>query len=129
MPDMKMKFLVVDDFSTMRRIVRNLLKELGFLNVDEAEDGAIAYGKLTGEHFDFVVTDWNMPNMDGLTFVKQFRAKGGKTPIIMVTTEAEKTRVIEAIKAGVNNYVVKPFTPDILAQRIGETMAKAPAAA
>lgn len=128
MSDPKMKFLVVDDFSTMRRIVRNLLKELGFTNVDEAEDGQVALQKLNSLPFDFVVTDWNMPNMDGLTFVKQFRAKGGKAPIIMVTTEAEKSRVIDAIKAGVNNYVVKPFTPDILAQRIGETT-KATAAA
>lgn len=124
MSDPKTRFLVVDDFSTMRRIVRNLLKELGFANVDEAEDGAVALQKLKSSPYDFVVTDWNMPNMDGLTFVKQCRGKGLKTPIIMVTTEAEKARVIDAIKAGVNNYVVKPFTPDILGQRISETLAK-----
>ena len=124
MVDQKIKILVVDDFSTMRRIVKNLLKELGFANVDEAEDGAVALQKLQEGGFDFVVTDWNMPNMDGLTFVKHFRQTNKTTPMIMVTTEAEKARVIEAIKAGVNNYVVKPFTPDLLSQRINETLAK-----
>ena len=124
MADPKMRFLVVDDFSTMRRIVKNLLKELGYANVDEAEDGVKGLAKLRGEHFDFVVSDWNMPNMDGLTFVKAWRQHNKTTPIIMVTTETEKARVVEAIKAGVNNYVVKPFTPDLLTQRIQETLAR-----
>ena len=124
MADKELKFLVVDDFSTMRRIVRNLLKELGFNNVEEAEDGVDALNKLQAGGFGFVISDWNMPNMDGLTFVKTFRQSNKTTPLIMVTTESEKSRVIEAIKAGVNNYVVKPFTPDLLNQRINETLSK-----
>lgn len=124
-----MKILLVDDSKTMRNIQKGILAQMGHTQVEEAQDGLDALSKVFSFQPELLLVDWNMPNMDGLTFVKQFRAKGGKTPIIMVTTEAEKTRVIEAIKAGVNNYVVKPFTPDILAQRIGETMAKAPAAA
>jgi len=90
MPDKNLKFLVVDDFSTMRRIVRNLLKELGFINVDEAEDGAVALRKLQDGNYDFVVSDWNMPNMDGLTMLQSVRAdeKLSKIPVLMITAEA-----------------------------------------
>lgn len=120
-----MKILLVDDSKTMRNIQKGILAQMGHTQVEEAQDGLDALSKVFNFQPELMLVDWNMPNMDGLTFVKQYRAKGGKTPIIMVTTEAEKTRVIDAIKAGVNNYVVKPFTPDVLSQRITETMAKA----
>lgn len=119
-----MKVLLVDDSRTMRNIQKNILSQLGCTDVIEATDGLDALSKVDTAP-DLLLVDWNMPNMDGLTFVKQFRQTNKTTPIIMVTTEAEKSRVIEAIKAGVNNYVVKPFTPDILATRIKETLGKA----
>ena len=126
MPDVKMKFLVVDDFSTMRRIVRNLLKELGFLNVDEAEDGAIALAKLTSEHFDFVVTDWNMPNMDGLTLLKKIRADDAlkHLPVLMITAEAKKENIIAAAQAGASGYIVKPFTAATLSEKLNKIFEK-----
>ena len=126
MPDMKMRFLVVDDFSTMRRIVRNLLKELGFLNIDEAEDGAVALAKLTSEHFDFVVTDWNMPNMDGLTLLQQIRANGQikHLPVLMITAEAKKENIIAAAQAGASGYIVKPFTAGTLNEKLGKIFDK-----
>ncbi|MBV6477225.1 MAG: chemotaxis response regulator CheY [Rhodocyclaceae bacterium] len=126
MPDVKMKFLVVDDFSTMRRIVRNLLKELGFLNVDEAEDGAIALAKLTSEHFDFVVTDWNMPNMDGLTLLQKIRADSQikHLPVLMITAEAKKENIIAAAQAGANGYIVKPFTAATLSEKLNKIFEK-----
>jgi Response regulator containing CheY-like receiver, AAA-type ATPase, and DNA-binding domains len=126
MPDMKMKFLVVDDFSTMRRIVRNLLKELGFLNVDEAEDGAIALGKLTSEAFDFVVTDWNMPNMDGLTLLQQIRANPQlkHLPVLMITAEAKKENIIAAAQEGASGYIVKPFTAATLNEKLSKIFEK-----
>ena len=110
--DPKMKFLVVDDFSTMRRIVRNLLKELGFTNVDEAEDGAIALQKLQSGGFEFVVTDWNMPNMDGLTLLQSIRATPNlkHLPVLMITAEAKKENIIAAAQSGASGYIVKPFT-------------------
>jgi two-component system chemotaxis response regulator CheY len=92
--------------------------------IEEACDGQDALSKVGAFQPDLILVDWNMPNMDGLAFVKAFRAGNKTTPLIMVTTESEKSRVIEAIKAGVNNYVIKPFTPDLLSQRIGETMSK-----
>ncbi len=122
MPDMKMRFLVVDDFSTMRRIVRNLLKELGFLNADEAEDGAIALAKLNNENFDFVVTDWNMPNMDGLTLLQQIRANPQlkHLPVLMITAEAKKENIVAAAQAGASGYIVKPFTAATLSEKLNK---------
>ncbi len=126
MHDYKMKILCVDDFSTMRRIVKNILKQIGYDNIEEAEDGAQAYSKVKGTKFDFVVTDWNMPNMDGLEFVKKVRSdpEVAGLPILMVTAEAEKEKVIEAIKAGVNNYIVKPFTAETLKEKIDKIFEK-----
>ena len=120
MADPKMKFLVVDDFSTMRRIVRNLLKELGYSNVDEAEDGAMALTKLKNEQFDFVISDWNMPVMNGLDMLKSIRADAtlAKLPVLMVTAEAKKENIIAAAQAGANGYVVKPFTAQALKEKI-----------
>jgi two-component system chemotaxis response regulator CheY len=119
-----MKILLIDDSKTMRNIQKSVLAQLGHTTVEEACDGQDALSKVGTYKPDLILVDWNMPNMDGLTFVKTFRQTNKTTPMIMVTTEAEKARVIEAIKAGVNNYVVKPFTPDLLSQRINETLAK-----
>lgn len=124
------KFLVVDDFSTMRRIVRNLLKELGYTNVDEAEDGVMALSKLRSEQFDFVVSDWNMPNMDGLTMLQNIRADPAlcKLPVLMVTAEAKKENIIAAAQAGANGYVVKPFTAATLDEKLAKIFEKLAAA-
>lgn len=126
MPDPKMKFLVVDDFSTMRRIVRNLLKELGFTNVDEAEDGQIALSKLQAGGFDFVVTDWNMPNMDGLTLLQSIRATPTlkHLPVMMITAEAKKENIIAAAQAGASGYIVKPFTAATLNEKLQKIFEK-----
>ena len=114
------RFLVVDDFSTMRRIVRNLLKELGFTNVQEAEDGVDALTKLRADTFDFVVSDWNMPNMTGIDLLRAIRAddKLKHLPVLMVTAEAKKENIIEAAKAGASGYVVKPFTAATLDEKL-----------
>ena len=126
MSDPKLKFLVVDDFSTMRRIVRNLLKELGYSNVDEAEDGAIALQKLTSAQFDFVVTDWNMPNMDGLTLLQTIRRTPQlkHLPVLMITAEAKKENIIAAAQAGASGYIVKPFTSATLAEKLQKIFEK-----
>ncbi|MEN6586421.1 MAG: chemotaxis response regulator CheY [Sulfuricella sp.] len=126
MADKNMKFLVVDDFSTMRRIVRNLLKELGFTNVDEAEDGVAALGKLKGGNFEFVVSDWNMPNMTGLELLKAIRADASlkHLPVLMVTAEAKKENIIEAAQAGASGYVVKPFTAATLEEKLNKVFEK-----
>lgn len=126
MANSNMKFLVVDDFSTMRRIVRNLLKELGYSNVDEAEDGAIALSKLKGGDFEFVVSDWNMPNMDGLTMLQQIRADPAlaSLPVLMVTAEAKKENIIAAAQAGANGYIVKPFTAATLDEKLSKIFEK-----
>ena len=115
-----LKFLVVDDFSTMRRIVRNLLKELGYTNTEEAEDGAAALNRLRSDKFDFVVSDWNMPNMTGLELLKNIRADESlKTlPVLMITAEARKENIIEAAHAGANGYIVKPFTAATLDEKL-----------
>lgn len=114
------RFLVVDDFSTMRRIVRNLLKELGFLHVQEAEDGVEALTKLRADQFDFVVSDWNMPNMTGIELLQAIRAdeKLKHLPVLMVTAEAKKENIIMAAQAGANGYVVKPFTAAVLDEKL-----------
>ena len=124
------KFLVVDDFSTMRRIVRNLLKELGYTNVDEAEDGSMALAKLRAEKFDFVVSDWNMPVMDGLTMLQNIRADPAlaKLPVLMVTAEAKKENIIAAAQAGASGYVVKPFTAATLDEKLAKIFEKLAAA-
>ena len=126
MTDPNLRFLVVDDFSTMRRIVRNLLKELGFTNVEEAEDGLVALSKLRAGNFDFVVADWNMPNMDGLTMLQTIRADAAlkHLPVLMVTAEAKKENIIAAAQAGANGYVVKPFTAAVLDEKLGKIFAK-----
>jgi len=115
-----MKFLVVDDFSTMRRIVKNLLKELGFTNVQEAEDGVDALSKLRGGDFDFVVSDWNMPNMTGIELLRAIRADATlkHLPVLMVTAEAKRENIIEAAQAGASGYVVKPFTAGTLDEKL-----------
>ena len=126
MADPKTRFLVVDDFSTMRRIVRNLLKELGYSNVDEAEDGAMALSKLKNDQFDFVISDWNMPVMDGLDMLKNIRADASlaKLPVLMVTAEAKKENIIAAAQAGANGYVVKPFTAATLDEKLSKIFEK-----
>ncbi|MBA4381609.1 MAG: chemotaxis protein CheY [Sideroxydans sp.] len=122
------KFLVVDDFSTMRRIVRNLLKELGFSNVQEAEDGVDALNKLRGDQFDFVVSDWNMPNMTGIELLRAIRADASlkHLPVLMVTAEAKKENIIEAAQAGASGYVVKPFTAATLDEKLKKIFAAFP---
>ena len=126
MADKNMKFLIVDDFSTMRRIVRNLLKELGFTNVDEAEDGVVALNKLKGSNFEFVVSDWNMPNMTGLELLKAIRADASlkHLPVLMVTAEAKKENIIEAAQSGASGYVVKPFTAATLEEKLNKIFEK-----
>jgi two-component system chemotaxis response regulator CheY len=124
-----MKILLIDDSKTMRNIQKSVLAQLGYTQVEEACDGQDALSKVGAFQPDLILVDWNMPTMDGLSFVKAFRQTNKTTPAIMVTTESEKSRVIEAIKAGVNNYVIKPFTPDLLSQRISETLAKTKQAA
>ncbi len=122
MANPNMKFLVVDDFSTMRRIVRNLLKELGFNNVDEAEDGVDALGKLRGGEYQFVISDWNMPNMTGIDLLRTIRADANLKglPVLMVTAEAQKENIIAAAKAGASGYVVKPFTSATLDEKLNK---------
>jgi two-component system chemotaxis response regulator CheY len=122
----KLKFLVVDDFSTMRRIVRNLLKELGYIDAEEAEDGAVALQKLKAGNFDFVVTDWNMPNMDGLTLLQQIRSDPAlqHLPVLMITAEAKKENIIAAAQAGASGYIVKPFTAAVLSEKLTKIFEK-----
>lgn len=120
MANTNMKILVVDDFSTMRRIVRNILKQLGYSNIEEAEDGVMALQKLKSDRFDFVVSDWNMPNMTGLDLLKAVRADAATKDIkfLMVTAEALQEHVLAAVQAGVSNYIVKPFTAETLKEKI-----------
>lgn len=118
--DKNMKILIVDDFSTMRRIVKNLLRDLGFNNTSEADDGATALPMLQNGKFDFLVTDWNMPGMTGIDLLKAVRADDSLSslPVLMVTAEAKREQIIEAAQAGVNGYVVKPFTAAVLKEKI-----------
>ncbi|NWO09088.1 chemotaxis protein CheY [Chromohalobacter salexigens] len=126
MADKNMSILVVDDFPTMRRIVRSLLKELGFNNVDEAEDGQEALNKLRAGGFEFVVSDWNMPNLDGLAMLKEIRQDDALSdlPVLMVTAEAKKENIIAAAQAGANGYVVKPFTAATLEEKLDKIFEK-----
>jgi two-component system chemotaxis response regulator CheY len=118
--DKNMKILIVDDFSTMRRIIKNLLRDLGFTNTAEADDGNSALPMLQSGNFDFLITDWNMPGMTGIDLLKAVRADERlKTlPVLMVTAEAKRDQIIEAAQAGVNGYVVKPFTAAVLKEKI-----------
>ena len=121
--DLSMKILVVDDLSTMRRLIKNILKQIGFTNVDEAENGQAALAKIgDGGNYDFVISDWNMPEMTGIELLKQVRANEATKdlPFLMVTAEAKKENVVEAVKAGVNNYIVKPFTAEVLQEKISK---------
>lgn len=126
MADKNMKFLIVDDFSTMRRIIRNLLKELEFTNADEAEDGVAALAKLRGGNFEFVVSDWNMPNMTGIELLRAIRADDTlkHLPVLMVTAEAKKENIIEAAQAGASGYVIKPFTAAVLEEKLNKIFDK-----
>lgn len=125
---MAIKFLVVDDSLTMRRIVINALKSIGYDNVIEAGDGKEAYAKLLSDGADFLISDWNMPEMNGLELVKLVRSTGSNTemPILMVTTRGNKADVIEAMQARVNNYIIKPFTPQALKEKIDQILKTVP---
>lgn len=125
-----MKILIVDDFSTMRRIIRNLLRGLGFSDLHEAEDGKDAVQKLSKDKFDLVITDWNMPEMDGLELLTHIRTKDSLCgiPVIMVTAEAKKEQIIAAAKAGVNGYIVKPFSGEQLQEKINKVLQRLNAA-
>jgi two-component system chemotaxis response regulator CheY len=120
--DPNMKVLVVDDMVTMRRIVKNILKQLGFGNVDEAENGQEALQKLRADTFGFVVSDWNMPIMTGIDMLRAIRAdeKLKAIPVLMVTAEAQQSNLVEAVQAGVSNYIVKPFTAETMQEKIGK---------
>ena len=126
MIDKSLKVLIVDDFASMRRIVKNTLKQIGFKNILEADDGTTALAMLKEQKIDVVLADWNMPKMSGLELLKTVRKDDTlKTiPVLMVTAEAQKENVIEAIQAGVSNYIVKPFTPDSMKQKLEQTLAK-----
>ncbi|MDO3385041.1 chemotaxis response regulator CheY [Gilvimarinus sp. SDUM040013] len=118
--DKEMKILIVDDFSTMRRIIKNLLRDLGFTNTHEADDGVTALPMLKSGGFDFLITDWNMPGMTGIDLLKEVRSdeKLATLPVLMVTAEAKRDQIVEAAQAGVNGYVVKPFTAAALKEKI-----------
>ncbi|MGJ8678742.1 chemotaxis response regulator CheY [Paraglaciecola sp.] len=120
--DKNMKILVVDDFSTMRRIIKNLLKDLGFTNIQEADDGSTALPMLQQGDFDFVVTDWNMPGMQGIDLLRAIRADANlkHIPVLMVTAEAKKEQIVAAAQAGVNGYVIKPFTAATLKEKLAK---------
>ncbi len=124
--DKKIKILVVDDFATMRKVIRNLLKQVGYENILEAENGEAALTVLKSQKVDFVISDWNMPTMTGLDLLKAVRADNelGKMPFLMVTAEALKENVVQAVKAGVNNYIVKPFTAEVLNEKIEKILEK-----
>ena len=125
----KMRILIVDDFATMRKVIRNLLRQVGYDNIVEAENGEAAFSVLKSQKVDFVISDWNMPNMTGLELLKAVRADSelNKMPFLMVTAEALKDNVVEAVKAGVNNYIVKPFTAEVLSEKIDKIIEKSAA--
>ncbi len=120
--DLSIKILIVDDFATMRRILKNILKQLGFTNILEADDGTTALEQLKTNQFDLIISDWNMPKMTGLDLLKSVRGMNEckDIPFLMVTAEAQKQNVIEAVQAGVSNYVVKPFTAEQIADKLGK---------
>jgi len=122
----EIKILVVDDFSTMRKVVRNLLKQGGYENIVEAEDGVAAFKVIKSQKIDFIVSDWNMPNMTGIELLRAVRADAevSATPFLMVTAEALQDNVIAAVKAGVSNYIVKPFTAEVLSEKIAKIIEK-----
>ena len=124
--DFRMRVLVVDDFATMRKIIRNILKQIGFDDIIEAEDGNIALQVLKNDNIGRVVTDWNMPNLSGLELLQKIRGnpETAAMPVLMVTAEGLKDNVVEAVKSGVNNYVVKPFTAEILQEKIEQIFKK-----
>lgn len=124
-----MKILLVDDSRTIRNIQKNVLSQIGYTDIAEAGDGVEALQEIAAHRPDLVLVDWNMPNMDGITLVRRIRETDRMLPLVMVTTEAEKSRVLEAIKAGVNNYVVKPFTAETLAEKITQTLSRVAASA
>lgn len=130
MQQQNLNFLVVDDFSTMRRIIKNLLHDLGYANVTEADDGNTALPLLKEGNFDFLITDWNMPGMPGLDLLKHVRADArlGKMPVLMLTAEAKREQIVEAAQAGVSGYVIKPFTAAILKEKIDKILAARAAA-
>lgn len=120
MPDKNMRILSVDDFSTMRRIVKNILKQLGYTNVDEAENGAVAIDAMREKRYDLIISDWNMPVKTGIELLREVRADPelSETPFLMVTAEAERDNVIQAMQAGVSNYILKPFNARILEEKL-----------
>ncbi len=118
--DKNMRILVVDDFSTMRKIIKNILRQLGYNNVVESDDGTTAWETLNRDNIDFIISDWNMPQMTGIELLRKVRGSEeyATTPFLMVTAEAQQENIIEAVQAKVSNYIVKPFTPETLAQKI-----------
>lgn len=120
-----MRVLVVDDFSTMRKIIKNILRQLGFNNIVEADDGSTAWEVLNKDNIDFIVSDWNMPTMSGIELLRKVRASEeyADIPFLMVTAEAQQENIIEAVQAKVSNYIVKPFTPETLGQKIDKIFA------
>ena len=123
--DPSMRVLVVDDFSTMRKIVKNILRQLGFNNIVEADDGSTAWEVLQKDNIEFIVSDWNMPTMSGIDLLRKVRASEeyADIPFLMVTAEAQQENIIEAVQAKVSNYIVKPFTPETLGQKIEKIFA------
>lgn len=121
---MGLRILLVEDSKTIRSIQKNVLEQLGHTEVTEANDGVEALARIAESRPELAIIDWNMPNMDGITLVRKIRESDKSLPLIMCTTESEKARVLEAVKAGVNNYVVKPFTAETLAEKINATLAK-----
>ncbi|MGC2063960.1 MAG: response regulator [Thermodesulfovibrionales bacterium] len=118
--DKNMKILVVDDFESVRQSVKTVLKEIGFVKISEAEDGVRALARLKSDKYELLITDWNMPNMDGMTLVRMIRGDAALKDmvILMVTAEAEEDHVMEAIKVGINDYIVKPFTAEVLRKKL-----------
>ncbi len=129
--DKNMRILIVDDYSTMRRIIKNLMRELGFSNLDEADDGTTALPMLKSGRFDFLITDWNMPGMTGIDLLSEVRNDPELTsmPVLMVTAQAKKEEIVRAAQAGVNGYVVKPFTAETLKEKINKIFERLEASA